>query len=324
MTDRRRSEEDNPFAPPPEGQPDQPWRPRYPDQQRPEDASGRQEGRGDDGGSGEDGRPGQRSRWGSQWSRRQPRRQNGGFGDPPPSPSGRNGDRDRDRNRGGDRDRDRDRGGDRDGGFGARHRWDPSDPAQRHARYAVMAGLWGILAAGPLGWLEVGLLLGALAMYWGISALRGGPRQVDGGRDDARRERLVAQLEGRSPQGSDSAAPGPEAPGSQPPGSQPPGSQPPGAPAPGAQAPGWAPRGGAAGAAGAAGAGRKERPQFAAAVAGIVLAASSLAIAAGAYTLQFVYKDYYDCVADALTTPARETCEQHLPSEMRRFLTEPS
>ncbi|MDT0265260.1 hypothetical protein RM844_03030 [Streptomyces sp. DSM 44915] len=149
MTDRPRasgqqerpSEEDNPFAPPPEGQPDQPWRPRRPD---------------GDSRDGNDDEPDQRQRWGSQWSRRQPRRGNGPFGAPG----------------GGDRP-------DEDGEGRPGRRWDPNDPAQRHARYAVLAGMWGVFA-GLLSWEWLGLLLGALALYWGVSALRGGPRDADG------------------------------------------------------------------------------------------------------------------------------------------------
>jgi hypothetical protein len=276
MTDRRTSEEDNPFAPPPEGQPDQPWRPRYP--QGPEDAQAPQGSPGsqgpESGGQQPDGRERdeQSSRWGSQWSGRQPGRQSRGFGEPPPTPEGRGG-------RNGDRDR--------NGGVGGGRRWDPTDPGQRHARYAVLAGMWGVFA-GLLGWEWLGLLLGALSLYWGISALRGGPKTGDGGRDAARRSRLVAQLEGRAP-------------------------EPPPSPAP---PPGPATGTGTGPAAGS------DRPQLAAAVAGIVLAAASLLIVATTYTVQFVYKDYYDCVDDALTAPSREACEDLLPSQIRPFLTE--
>jgi hypothetical protein len=276
MTDRRTSEEDNPFAPPPEGQPDQPWQPRHPQApQAPQAPQGQQPSPDEDGGQ-RDEQPS--SRWGSQWSRRQPRRQNGGFGDPPPAPEGRNG-----------------RGRDRNGGAGGGQRWDPTDPAQRHARYAVLAGMWGVFS-GLLGWEWLGLLLGALSLYWGISALRGGPREAEGGRDAARRNRLVAQLEGRGPdQQPPSPSPSPS-----------PAPSPPAPPPPGVRAPAVA----------------GARPQFAAAVAGVVLAAASLLIVATSYTVQLVYKDYYDCVDDALTTPSREACEDLLPSQVRPFLTE--
>jgi hypothetical protein len=53
-----------------------------------------------------------------------------------------------------------------------------------------------------------------------------------------------------------------------------------------------------------------------------VLAAASLMIVATTYTVQLVYKDYYDCVDDALTEPSREACDDLLPSQIRPFLTE--
>ncbi|MFB6812604.1 hypothetical protein [Streptomyces sp. NPDC056387] len=105
MPDRRlpdSSTDDNPFAAPPEGRPDQPWQPRS----------------GGDGG----GRP----------------------GEDPGSTSG------------------------------GPVRWDPTDPVQRRARYALLAGMWGFFF-GIFGIPSVGLLLGALALYWGISGLRGKP-----------------------------------------------------------------------------------------------------------------------------------------------------
>ncbi|MFD8984323.1 hypothetical protein [Streptomyces sp. NPDC059564] len=107
MPDRRQpdpSTDDNPFAAPPEGRPDQPWEPRQP--QRPQDG----------GGSG------------------------------PSEPGGPEGPA----------------------------RWDPMDPLQRRARYALLAGMWGFFF-GIFGIPSVGLLLGALAIYWGVSALRGRP-----------------------------------------------------------------------------------------------------------------------------------------------------
>lgn len=108
MPDRRQpdpSTDDNPFAAPPEGRPDQLWEPRA----------------GGDGGSG------------------------GGSGQGP---------------------------GETPGSGPAR--WDPTDPIQRRARYALLAGMWGFFF-GVFGIPSVGLLLGVLALYWGISALRGAP-----------------------------------------------------------------------------------------------------------------------------------------------------
>ncbi|UQX02618.1 hypothetical protein [Streptomyces sp. RerS4] len=110
MPDRDRpdpSTDDNPFAAPPEGRPDQPWEPRQPRHQ---------------GGGGQGPNPG------------------GPSGQEPEGPA----------------------------------RWDPMDPLQRRARYALLAGMWGFFF-GIFGIPSMGLMLGALALYWGISALRGRP-----------------------------------------------------------------------------------------------------------------------------------------------------
>ncbi|MER5731065.1 hypothetical protein ABT084_22530 [Streptomyces sp. NPDC002138] len=96
-------ENDNPYAAPPEGRPDQPWQPRR--------GADEQERRNRDGGDGP-----------------------GGLG-------------------------------------GGPARWDPTDPIQRRARYALLAGMWGFFL-GVFEFPSAGLLLGALALYWGVSALR--------------------------------------------------------------------------------------------------------------------------------------------------------
>lgn len=136
----RKAEEDNPFAPPPEGTPDRPWEPRRP---------------ADDSSSDDDG---DRSPWGGQWSDRQPGRSSGGFGERPggsPGPEGQGGP-----------------------GPGTGMRWDPTDPGQRRARYSLLSGMWAFFFA-LFSWPYVALLLGALALYWGISALRAKPRTPD-------------------------------------------------------------------------------------------------------------------------------------------------
>ncbi|QNS04562.1 hypothetical protein [Streptomyces xanthii] len=128
------SGDDNPFAPPPEGTPDRPWQPRRPE--------------------GSDDSEGQ-APWGGQWSDRQPGRTGGGrFGERPGGGGGQG-------------------GPDGQGpGPGGGMRWDPTDPVQRRARYALLSGMWGFFFA-LFSWPYVALLLGALALYWGISALRG-------------------------------------------------------------------------------------------------------------------------------------------------------
>ncbi|MEU4208509.1 hypothetical protein AB0F13_00670 [Streptomyces sp. NPDC026206] len=139
---------DNPFAAPPKGRPDRPWQPRQP--QQPQRPSGDGEGEGEGGNDGPDEQP---PVWGSQWSSRQPGRHNGGFGGGQgggpggPNPSGG------------------------PGGPSGGLRWDPTDPAQRRARYALLAGMWGFFFA-LFSIPQVALLLGALSVYWGISSLR--------------------------------------------------------------------------------------------------------------------------------------------------------
>ncbi len=133
------AQDDNPFAPPPEGTPDRPWQPRRP--------KGEDDSR--DSGDGDGNPP-----WGSRWSDRQPGRSSGGFGERP---------------RGGGQE------GPGSGGPGTGMRWDPTDPAQRRARYALLSGMWAFFFA-LFSWPYVALLLGALALYWGISSLRAKPR----------------------------------------------------------------------------------------------------------------------------------------------------
>ncbi|MFJ8504676.1 hypothetical protein [Streptomyces avermitilis] len=157
------SSEDNPFAPPPEGTPDRPWQPRRP-------ASGPEA----DEHGGPSGRPGQ-SPWGSQWSDRQPGRSGeGGFGDRPGRPAGPDG-QDGQRGQGGQGGPE---GSGGPGGPGAGLRWDPADPAQRRARYALLCGMWAFFFA-LFSWPYVALLLGVLAVYWGASSLRAKPRTPD-------------------------------------------------------------------------------------------------------------------------------------------------
>ncbi|GAA4300287.1 hypothetical protein GCM10023086_15710 [Streptomyces venetus] len=144
----RGSQEDNPFAPPPEGTPDRPWQPRHPSGRDSQDGAGGDGSRGDGAGG--------RSPWGGQWSDRQPGRSSGGFGERPRGgPEGQGGPQ-----------------------GGSNPRWDPTDPAQRRARYALLSGMWAFFFA-LFSWPYVALLLGALALYWGISSLRAKPRRPD-------------------------------------------------------------------------------------------------------------------------------------------------
>lgn len=149
----RATEEDNPFAPPPEGTPDRPWQPR-----RPAGGEGSDDAQGSQGSQGDN----NDSPWGNQWSDRQPGRSPGSFGERPGAPGPGSGPE----------------GPSGGGNAGPGLRWDPTDPAQRRARYALLSGMWAFFFA-LFSWPYVALLLGALALYWGISALRAKPRTAD-------------------------------------------------------------------------------------------------------------------------------------------------
>lgn len=173
---------------------------------------------------------GSRSPWGGQWSDRQPGRSPGGFGERP----------------GGS-------GGPESPGGGQGPRWDPTDPTQRRARYALLSGMWALFFA-LFTWPYVALLLGALALYWGISALRNKPRTA-----------------------SD-----------------------PDTPAPPAEQTG--------------------RPQRTAAISGLVTSSLAIVLVAASFAAQLIYSDYYTCREDALTHAAEQSCERHLPEQLRDLL----
>ncbi|MEU7071090.1 hypothetical protein AB0B30_20915 [Streptomyces narbonensis] len=155
MPERQSTNDNNPFAPPPEGRPDQPWQPRRPEGSG-DDASG-SSGSPDGAGQEPDGSSGASD---GRWSPRQPGRSTDGFG------------------RGPDR-RGGPEGGPGQGGSGREKgmRWDPTDPAQRRARYAILAGMWAFFFA-IFEIPELALLLGALGLYWGISSLRTKPKEA--------------------------------------------------------------------------------------------------------------------------------------------------
>ncbi|KIF68338.1 hypothetical protein HY68_06345 [Streptomyces sp. AcH 505] len=258
------SSDDNPFAPPPEDRPDQPWRPRH-------------HGGGDspdDDGSGTDG---DRPVWGSQWSSQQPGRSQGGFGSRPGSrntPDPQNGRPGREPGQGGP-----------EGGRGLR--WDPKDPAQRRARYALLAGMWAFFFA-LFNFPEIALLLGALGLYWGISSLRN--------------KQPAQRTEGRAAAGRPDPFNAPAQPSAEPSDR---------APAAGSQR--SSAQGGQRPPAGTTGTGK---PQTTAAVSGIVTAGLALAIVAATFTVQLVYRDYYTCVDDALTKTGQISCNDELPHSL--------
>jgi hypothetical protein len=229
-------QQDNPFAPPPENAPKQPWQPRRPDGDG-DAGSGQGQGQGQGGPA-----------WGGgRWGDRQPGRQDGGLGQRPD-------------------------GGPDAPGTGGGPRFDPTDPAQRRARYALLSGMWGLFCAAFLGWTSIALLLAALAVYWGISSLRMKPEE----RAKARAATAAALSGGR---------PTPPPP---------------------------------------AGGQEDEKPQRTAAVSGIVTGGIAMALVAATFTAHIVYKDYYTCTRDALTSASRDSCADLLPAPLRTVLSESS
>ncbi|GAA1160414.1 hypothetical protein F4556_004329 [Kitasatospora gansuensis] len=209
--------ERNPFAPPPADAPDQPWQPRAPQQ-----PNGSSDGSGEPGGSGD-------SADGS--SERDDRPQV-----PPPHPWSPG----------------------YQGGWSpqpqpAAPKFDPNDPVQRRSRYALSAGMGGLFCV-VLGIPYVALLLGALAAYWGISALRS-PRS-------------------NSAEGS-AAQPGPQ-------------HNPQHGPQP-------------------------VRPQTPAAIGGLVTGGVTILFVLASLGVTLYYQDYVSCVSEALTTQARDSCDNLAP-----------
>ncbi|WP_459247235.1 hypothetical protein, partial [Streptomyces youssoufiensis] len=127
-------------------------------------SQGSQQGQGQGQGQDEEEQP---PAWGSQWSSRQPGRSSGGgFG---ASPSGGRPGAQRGQSDQGNQNGQKGKGG---------SRWDPTDPAQRRARYSLLSGMWAFFFA-LFSLPEIALLLGALALYWGISALRAKQRRPE-------------------------------------------------------------------------------------------------------------------------------------------------
>ncbi len=174
---------DNPFAPPPEGAPDRPWQPRHPSGSPAGEGAGADadDASGGPGAGDPQGPPPPPPVWGGQWSNRQP--QSGR-----PDPFARGG------------------GPAPSGPQGQGPRFDPTDPAQRRSRYALVCGGWGLIFA-LLGWTAVALLLGALALYWGISSLRMSPED----RATARAQAASALADAAQTPRPAPPAPGPDA-----------------------------------------------------------------------------------------------------------------
>ncbi|MFJ3581532.1 hypothetical protein ACIPPS_04725 [Streptomyces sp. NPDC090127] len=253
MPERQSTDDNNPFAPPPEGQPDQPWQPRRP------------EGSGDDASSGSsgpsDGSDGS-GRSGGRWSPRQPGRSSDGFGRRPERPSGPDGQ-----------------------GKEPGPKWDPKDPMQRRARYSLLAGMWAFFFA-LFEIQELALLLGALGLYWAISALRAKPK-AQGAQTAA--TAAAAEAQGQAGQAGQAMVRGQV--------------ESPSAPQPPART--------------GSGSNLAARTQRTAAVSGLIAAALSLLIVAGSFTIQMVYRDFYTCADDALTKSGQLACNELLPEPLR-------
>ncbi|WP_369146042.1 hypothetical protein [Streptomyces sp. R44] len=245
MPERQSTDDNNPFAPPPEGRPDQPWQPRHPEGSD-DDTSG-----GPDSSGPSDGR----------WSPRQPGPSQDGFGRGPERRGAGQGGPEGGPGQGGP-------------GKGPGMRWDPTDPVQRRARYAILAGMWAFFFA-IFEIPELALLLGALGLYWAISSLRGKPKAA-----------------GELSSTSQPASPSP--------------SQPPTPPAPSEGQP-----------AGASAAIAPLRSMRTAAISGLVAASVALMIVAVGFTMQLVYRDFYECRDDALTHAGQLACNDLLPKPLR-------
>lgn len=270
MPERQSTNDNNPFAPPPEGRPDQPWQPRRPEGSD-DDTSG-PSGSSDASGTEPGGSTGSTGPTGSadgRWSPRQPGRSTDGFGRGPERRGGPEGGP----GQGG--------GGQGGPGRGQGLRWDPTDPAQRRARYAILAGMWAFFFA-IFEIPELALLLGALALYWGISSLRTKPKQA-------------SELSAASqPAGSGGAGP-----------SDAPSASDPASPADRAGTPSPVP------------ATAPVRSMRTAAISGVVAASVALMIVAVGFTMQLVYRDFYECRDDALTHAAQLACNDLLPKPLR-------
>ncbi|GAA1264496.1 hypothetical protein GCM10009665_62390 [Kitasatospora nipponensis] len=242
MSSGNNSDERNPFAPPPQDAPDQPWRPRLPQAPAP---GGDGSAPGSDTPSGEE-RP---SRppvppphpWSPNW-------QGGGGPGWPERPQGPQ-----------------------------QPRFDPNDPVHRRSRYALAGGM-AALFCGLSGILSLALLFGALALYWGVSALRASGRDAGtagavavgaaGAGADLERDGEPDAVAGGDPQGAPPV--------------------------------GWPYT-------------QRSRPQVPAALGGLITGGVAVALVLGSFALDLAYRPYFTCVQDALTTTATQSCADLAP-----------
>jgi hypothetical protein len=291
---------DNPFAPPPKGAQPQPWQPRHPVPTAVEADGPAERPDGWEGHDGPDGPEDARPTGGERWSSRQPAPHNGGTPDQGPFGTGPGGMMSPGYGPGSGRPPQPgpgqgpsgpgSPGGPTGPGQGGPQsvgpRFDFTDPVQRRARYSLLSGMWALFF-GLFGLPQVALLLGALALYWGVSALRGKAKPPSDG-SEAERPAPHPAWNAAGPSQSRAARPVP-------------------ASGPGGMAP-YGPG--------------QHKPQFTSAVCGTIAAALALTIVAVTFSFQIVYKNYYDCVNDALTQPGRQACAKLLPSMLRSSLAD--
>ncbi|MFC1438253.1 hypothetical protein ABUW04_08290 [Streptacidiphilus sp. N1-10] len=265
----------DPFAPPSKDAPDRPWQPRQP--QHPQDSQ-------HSGHSGHSGHPGQHRNDERGWATETPPDEQGGDSEdgpqdgrpprpvvPPPHPWSP--------------------------GYQGQQpprplyspapqapRFDPTDPVQRRARYALLSGMWGIFFL-ILGVPYITLLLASLALYWAISSLRGTAKTPTSALDGTGVGAGTAGPAGPFP-GAPPAPTAPTAPGAPP--------APPGYGMPGYH-PGYVPP-------------YQTRPQVPAAMGGLIAAIVGLAMVATVFGVQLYYKSFYDCQNNALTKAAYNSC----------------
>ncbi|MBA0054261.1 hypothetical protein E0L36_26415 [Streptomyces sp. AJS327] len=181
-------------------------------------------------------------------------------------------------------------GGRGNGSGGRGMRWDPRDRLQRHARYSLHTGIWAlffVLFSLP----QIALLLGALSLYWGINALRGRRQPQDGEERERRGGRGRRGAEPEDVAGTDRHG-------------EPEGERQP--------TPGGPPV--------AVGPAQAAKAQRTAAISGLVTSGLALCLVAATFTVELVYRDYYACEEDSLTTASREECDRLLPDNLRSIL----
>jgi hypothetical protein len=167
-------------------------------------------------------------------------------------------------------------------------RWDPTDVYQRRARYALLAGMWGFFFA-LFSLPEVALLLGALALYWAISSLRGSSKNGSGSGEEPGTSKATRSDPFATPNNPPHSAAYPST------------SDRPYATSGQHHTDPEVP---------------SAKPGTSAAISGLVAAGLTLLIVIATYSVQLAYHDYYSCVHDALTHEGQMACNSELPKSL--------